>query len=319
LHAKYARVRNALEESKRKCREQEVQLRKSKTSSSILPSLSAPSTSTSRSIPIENVEVTTDQSPVRRLSNQRYPRQPQRQQKKRVNEQEELKKREEEDLRELIRLQEEEDARKYTTLYFHVQTRSNHFFTELARLLQEQYNSSPDTPYSGEFPIFPSDSNSQPPRSRNPFLTPTSTSNNNRANTSNNNNNNNSRIRPNNARHNAMENLLNEFMMGTNLNINEDATYEELLALDENVVKVGISKNKINTYPTHTYHSKQHKGNASTEESDNVQCMICFENYQDGEKLRRIPCLHTYHVPCIDVWLSEHKKCPICQIDLSEL
>uniref|UniRef100_A0A8C2K637 RING-type domain-containing protein n=1 Tax=Cyprinus carpio TaxID=7962 RepID=A0A8C2K637_CYPCA len=45
---------------------------------------------------------------------------------------------------------------------------------------------------------------------------------------------------------------------------------------------------------------------------------ICFSEYKAGERLRILPCLHDYHVKCIDRWLKENATCPICRADVSE-
>ena len=43
------------------------------------------------------------------------------------------------------------------------------------------------------------------------------------------------------------------------------------------------------------------------------RCAICLENYQVGERLRTVPCLHSFHSNCIDQWLTERALCPICK------
>ena len=40
-------------------------------------------------------------------------------------------------------------------------------------------------------------------------------------------------------------------------------------------------------------------GNVNAEE-----CNVCCSEYKDGEKLRRLPCLHEYHMACIDKWIK---------------
>ena len=46
-------------------------------------------------------------------------------------------------------------------------------------------------------------------------------------------------------------------------------------------------------------------------EEEEETCMICYEPYQDGEDLRRLMCMCTYHKSCIDKWLEHHDTCPI--------
>jgi hypothetical protein len=48
-------------------------------------------------------------------------------------------------------------------------------------------------------------------------------------------------------------------------------------------------------------------------------CSICLDEYVQGERLRYLPCHHTFHAPCIHKWLTERSAtCPLCKIDLYE-
>lgn len=49
-------------------------------------------------------------------------------------------------------------------------------------------------------------------------------------------------------------------------------------------------------------------GGGSSEEK---KCIICLEAFTDGDKIRTLPCLHDFHVTCIDEWLLTKAECPL--------
>ncbi|KDO28266.1 hypothetical protein SPRG_06316 [Saprolegnia parasitica CBS 223.65] len=46
--------------------------------------------------------------------------------------------------------------------------------------------------------------------------------------------------------------------------------------------------------------------------SDEHMCSICFECYEPKEVVVRLPCAHVYHRACIQGWLLNKDKCPLC-------
>ncbi|KAJ3615275.1 hypothetical protein NHX12_018843 [Muraenolepis orangiensis] len=42
------------------------------------------------------------------------------------------------------------------------------------------------------------------------------------------------------------------------------------------------------------------------------ECVICMVDFELGEAIRFLPCLHIYHVDCIDRWLLRSFTCPSC-------
>ncbi|KAM7477287.1 hypothetical protein LguiB_024530 [Lonicera macranthoides] len=46
-------------------------------------------------------------------------------------------------------------------------------------------------------------------------------------------------------------------------------------------------------------------------------CSVCLGEYQAEDRLQQIPaCGHTFHMDCIDHWLSTHTTCPLCRLSL---
>ncbi|KAK0393067.1 hypothetical protein QR680_000040 [Steinernema hermaphroditum] len=43
-----------------------------------------------------------------------------------------------------------------------------------------------------------------------------------------------------------------------------------------------------------------------------VECAICMVEFENGDPIRYLPCLHSYHVSCIDDWLLRSFTCPSC-------
>ncbi|KAK4041430.1 hypothetical protein C8A01DRAFT_34513 [Parachaetomium inaequale] len=45
---------------------------------------------------------------------------------------------------------------------------------------------------------------------------------------------------------------------------------------------------------------------------ESSQCVICTEDFVVGDNIRRLPCCHFFHLPCIDPWLLEWSPtCPL--------
>lgn len=83
------------------------------------------------------------------------------------------------------------------------------------------------------------------------------------------------------------------------------------------VVNRGASQNTIerNTFP-HKYKKITRSG---CDGEDNVEkCTICLSEFEDNEEVRRLPCMHLFHVVCVDQWLTTNKRCPICRVDIEE-
>ncbi|XP_051267637.1 E3 ubiquitin-protein ligase RNF165 isoform X2 [Dicentrarchus labrax] len=96
----------------------------------------------------------------------------------------------------------------------------------------------------------------------------------------------------------------------------------ELLQLEDRLGSVsrGAVQTTIErfTFP-HKYKKRKplHLKIGEEEETDvDEKCTICLSMLEDGEDVRRLPCMHLFHQGCVDQWLATSRKCPICRVDI---
>jgi hypothetical protein len=78
----------------------------------------------------------------------------------------------------------------------------------------------------------------------------------------------------------------------------------------------GLEDAEIRRIPTLRYR----KSEAPQPEAPQVasECAVCLSEFQEGERLRRLPpCLHAFHIDCIDAWLQANANCPLCRAAVS--
>jgi hypothetical protein len=46
-------------------------------------------------------------------------------------------------------------------------------------------------------------------------------------------------------------------------------------------------------------------------------CIICLEDFKNGDKATVLPCIHLFHTTCIQNWLKTQNTCPICKYKLT--
>ncbi|GER34926.1 RING/U-box superfamily protein [Striga asiatica] len=116
----------------------------------------------------------------------------------------------------------------------------------------------------------------------------------------------------------------------------DDLDYETLRALDaDNVPTASMTDEEINALPVHKYKAsgpqsssvQQSSSSLSAEKKqdltnaqaglkssdDELTCSVCLEQVNAGELIRSLPCLHQFHVNCIDPWLRQQGTCPVCK------
>ena len=67
----------------------------------------------------------------------------------------------------------------------------------------------------------------------------------------------------------------------------------------------GVDKDLVAQLPTSKYKKIPNEKETT--------CSICMSEYEEGEELKTLMCLHRFHTPCIEEWLGKSEKCPLCQ------
>ncbi|KAM0830467.1 hypothetical protein ACQ4PT_066187 [Festuca glaucescens] len=130
----------------------------------------------------------------------------------------------------------------------------------------------------------------------------------------------------------------------------DDLDYDALRALDaDNSPHAhSMSEEEINTLPVFKYKFQAQQGSTAARKSsdgpsvplvsspgsgkekkqdadgtsiipeDELTCSICLEQVGVGDLLRSLPCLHQFHVNCIDPWLRQQGTCPVCKRQVSD-
>ncbi|CAM9883405.1 unnamed protein product, partial [Hapterophycus canaliculatus] len=49
------------------------------------------------------------------------------------------------------------------------------------------------------------------------------------------------------------------------------------------------------------------------ENMEDESCAICLVDYEAEDELRKLPCEHAFHKPCVDSWLTVNASCPNCR------
>jgi len=94
-----------------------------------------------------------------------------------------------------------------------------------------------------------------------------------------------------------------------------DEIHRQPMSLSLSMVSFPAPESVVDSFPLKT-HKKPEKSESG---DDNQQCYICLAEYEEGDKIRVLPCHHEYHMSCVDKWLKEiHGVCPLCRGDVRE-
>jgi len=63
----------------------------------------------------------------------------------------------------------------------------------------------------------------------------------------------------------------------------------------------------LQSLPVHKYKTPKKVSKETTE------CSFCLCDFEEGEKIKTLPCFHMFHQKEVDKWLQEHTECPLCK------
>lgn len=64
---------------------------------------------------------------------------------------------------------------------------------------------------------------------------------------------------------------------------------------------------------------EKQEGESDDEYTLRTQCQICLGDYEEGEEVRALPCMHVFHAPCVESWLHVRVQCPNCCAEIADL
>ncbi|GER35315.1 RING/U-box superfamily protein [Striga asiatica] len=75
----------------------------------------------------------------------------------------------------------------------------------------------------------------------------------------------------------------------------------------------GLDPVLIRSFPTFAYSTVE----GFRKEKYGLECAICLVEFQGDDVLRLLTtCYHVFHEECVDLWLGNHRTCPVCRRNL---
>lgn len=79
------------------------------------------------------------------------------------------------------------------------------------------------------------------------------------------------------------------------------------------VLLENMSRERLRVTPETIDHNTVSFEYTLNNESNQSTCVICLSDLEIGEIMRRLPCIHIFHLNCVDKWLLNNGRCPICR------
>lgn len=77
----------------------------------------------------------------------------------------------------------------------------------------------------------------------------------------------------------------------------------------------GLPQRVIDSIITNTFY----RCNLTTNDPSKLECSICCVEFQDGDQIKILQCLHTHHKACVDQWFIKKSTCPDCKFNMRSI
>merc|ERR1712060_211710 len=68
--------------------------------------------------------------------------------------------------------------------------------------------------------------------------------------------------------------------------------------------------------PISLYNPDRRDGaNAGMLTEEVAECSLCLAEFERGDRVMHLDCLHCFHADCINPWIAKQSTCPLCKVD----